>query len=268
MIKYLFNFILAAILIYSLVLIYIYFFQRNLLYHPKENNYLDKKINFDYKEIFIPVNENIKLKSWFIDKDLKKKKTLIFFHGNAGNLNNRIYKINELNSLDINILLVSWRGFSGNKGKPTENGLYEDARSTINWINEQGVNLKNIILYGESLGTGIATQMALDFNVAGLILESPYTSMVDTGKLYYPYLPVSFLLKDRYETSKKIDKINIPILIMHGKKDDLVPIEMSYSLFNNIKGKKYSYFPENDDHMMEYNNELIKNIEDFINKLK
>tara|TARA_B100001996_G_scaffold115285_1_gene87251 strand:- start:197 stop:529 length:333 start_codon:yes stop_codon:yes gene_type:complete len=110
--------------------------------------------------------------------------------------------------------------------------------------------------------------MTLDFNVAGLILESPYTSMVDAGKLYYPYLPVSFLLKDRYETSKKIVEINTPILIMHGKKDDLVPIEMSYSLFNNIKGKKYSYFPENDDHMMEYNNELIKNIEDFINNLK
>ena len=92
--------------------------------------------------------------------------------------------------------------------------------------------------------------------------------MVDTRKLYYPYLPVSFLLKDRYETLKKIDKINIPILIMHGKKDDLVPIEMSYSLFNKIKGKKYSYFPENDDHMMEYNNELVKNIENFISKLK
>ena len=110
--------------------------------------------------------------------------------------------------------------------------------------------------------------MAIDFNVAGLILESPYTSMIDAGKLYYPYLPVSFLLKDRYETSKKIDKINIPILIMHGKQDDLVPIEMSYSLFDKIKGKKYSYFPENDDHMMEYNDELIKNIENFINKLK
>ena len=260
--------ILTFLLIYFFILFTTYFFQRNLLYHPKENNYLDNQINFEYKEVFIPVNKNIKLKSWIIEKDFKKNKTLIFFHGNAGNLNNRIYKINELYNLDINILLVSWRGFSGNKGKPTEKGLYEDAKSTILWVKKQGVNLEDIILYGESLGTGVATQMAFDFNVAGLILESPYTSMIDAGKLYYPYLPVSFLLKDRYETSKKIDKINIPILIMHGKQDDLVPIEMSYSLFDKIKGKKYSYFPENDDHMMEYNNELIKNIENFINKLK
>ena len=108
MTKYLLNFILAILIIYSLVLIYIYIFQRNLLYHPKENNYLDNQIDFEYKEIFIPVNENIKLKSWIIEKDFKKNKTLIFFHGNAGNLNNRIYKINELYNFVINILLVSW----------------------------------------------------------------------------------------------------------------------------------------------------------------
>ena len=110
MTKYLLNFILAILIIYSLVLIYIYIFQRNLLYHPKENNYLDNQIDFEYKEIFIPVNENIKLKSWIIEKDFKKNKTLIFFHGNAGNLNNRIYKVNELYNLIlfIGIFLTQW----------------------------------------------------------------------------------------------------------------------------------------------------------------
>ncbi len=203
-----------------------------------------------------------------INKDLQKKKTLILFHGNAGNLNNRIYKINELNKLDINILLVSWRGFSGNRGKPTEKGLYEDGKAAIKWIKDQGVDQKNIILYGESLGTGVATQMSLDFDVSALILESPYTSMVDAARLYYPYLPVSLLLKDRYENSKKIDKINIPVMIMHGQKDNIVPVEMSYTLFKLIKGEKYSYFPENDDHMMEYNAELVENIKNFIYKLR
>ena len=208
------------------------------------------------------------MKSWLINKDLQKKKTLILFHGNAGNLNNRIYKINELNKLDINILLVSWRGFSGNRGKPTEKGLYEDGKAAIKWIKDQGVDQKNIILYGESLGTGVATQMSLDFDVSALILESPYTSMVDAARLYYPYLPVSLLLKDRYENSKKIDKINIPVMIMHGQKDNIVPVEMSYTLVKLIKGEKYSYFPENDDHMMEYNAELVENIKNFIYKLR
>ncbi len=265
--KFFLIFLTSIILIYLALLSFIYISQRNLLYHPNENNYLENQIRFDYKEIFIPVNKDIKLKSWIINKDLKKNKTLIFFHGNAGNLNNRIYKINELNKLDINILLVSWRGFSGNRGKPTEKGLYEDGRATINWIKQKGVDQKNIILYGESLGTGVATQMSLDFDVSGLILESPYTSMVDAAKLYYPYLPVGLLLKDRYENSKKIDKITIPVLIMHGQKDNIVPVEMSYTLLKLIKGEKYSYFPEKDDHMMEYNTELIENVKKFIYKL-
>ena len=92
--------------------------------------------------------------------------------------------------------------------------------------------------------------------------------MVDAARLYYPYLPVSLLLKDRYENSKKIDKINIPVMIMHGQKDNIVPVEMSYTLFKLIKGEKYSYFPENDDHMMEYNAELVENIKNFIYKLR
>ena len=263
MTKYLLNFILAILIIYSLVLIYIYIFQRNLLYHPKENNYLDNQINFEYKEVFIPVNKNIKLKSWIIEKDYKKNKTLIFFHGNAGNLNNRIYKINELYNLDINILLVSWRGFSGNKGKPTENGLYEDARSSIQWIEEQGVNPEDIILYGESLGTGVSIEVAQNKKFAGIILESPFTSMVDAGKFYYPYLPVSLLLKDRYETIKKLKNINIPILIMHGKKDRIVPFHMGKKVFEKANEPKFSYFPDNDDHMMDYNEDLLKSLSTF-----
>jgi len=97
----------------------------------------------------------------------------------------------------INFLLVSWRGFSGNKGTPTEKGLYEDARSAVNWLKSQGVKENNIIIYGESLGTGITTEIAQNKNFAGIILESPFTSMVDAGKNQYPYLPVRLLLKDK-----------------------------------------------------------------------
>ena len=267
MTKYLLNLILAILIIYSLVLIYIYIFQRNLLYHPKENNYLDNQIDFEYKEIFIPVNENIKLKSWIIEKDFKKNKTLIFFHGNAGNLNNRIYKINELYNLDINILLVSWRGFSGNKGKPTEKGLYEDARSTIRWIKDQGVNLEDIILYGESLGTGIATHIAQNKNFAGLILETPFTSMVQAARNFYPYIPVGLILKDKYKNDEKIKNINIPVLVMHGEVDQIVPFWMGKKMYKLANEPKYSYFSKYDDHMMEYNEKLLNKLKKFIYSL-
>ena len=265
--KYLYLALSSIILVYCVIILFVYFYQRNLLYNPSENNYLNDKINFNYKEIFIETDKKIKLKSWFIEKDLKNFKTILLFHGNAGNLFNRVYKLNELNKLDLNILIISWRGFSGNKGKPTEKNLYRDAEEAVKWLNLQGLDNKNIILYGESLGTGIAIELASKNNFGGIILESPFTSMVETAKIYYPYLPVNLLLKDRFNSKNKIKDIKTPILIMHGKKDNVVPQKMGLELFEKANEPKFNYFPENDNHMMEYNDQLLKNIKLFINKI-
>ena len=137
--KYLYLATSSIILAYLVIILFVYFYQRNLLYHPSENNYLNDKIGFTYKEIFIETDKNIKLKSWFIEKDLKNFKTILLFHGNAGNLFNRVYKLNELNKLDLNILIISWRGFSGNEGKPTEKNLYYDAEKAVKGLKNRGV---------------------------------------------------------------------------------------------------------------------------------
>ena len=264
--KYLYLTLSSLIIAYLVLIIFIYFYQRNLLYHPSENNYQNDKIQFKYDEIFINVDEEIQLKSWIIKKDFKKLKTLVIFHGNAGHLSNRIYKLNELHKLDINVLLISWRGFSGNKGSPTENNLYSDAKASINWLNEQGVNNGQIILYGESLGSGVAVELGKENNFNSIILESPFTSIENSAKIYYPYLPVRLLLKDRYDSISKIKMIKTPILIMHGKKDDVVPFSMGKELFEKANNPKQSYFTNEDDHMMEFNSSLLREIEDFIKK--
>ena len=265
--KYFYLAVSSVVLAYFIIILFVYFYQRNLLYHPSENNYLNDKITFNYEEIFIETDKKIKLKSWFIKKDLDKFKTILIFHGNAGNLFNRVYKLNELNKLDVNILLISWRGFSGNKGKPTEKNLYHDAEEAIKWLNNQGVISKNIILYGESLGTGVATELGTSNAFGGIILESPFTSIANAAKIYYPYLPVNIILKDRYDSIGKIKNITIPILIMHGKKDNIVPQKMGLELYEKANQPKFSYFPENDDHMMEYNDNLLNSIKLFINKI-
>ena len=264
--KYLLLTLSWLLVAYIVIVIFVYFYQRNLLYHPSENNYQDAKIEFDYEEIFIKVDDEIKLKSWIVKKDFKKFKTLVLFHGNAGHLSNRIYKINELNKLNINILLISWRGFSGNKGSPTEKNLYQDAEAAIKWLNEQKIDNKQIILYGESLGSGVAVEIAKKNNFNGIILESPFTSIENSAKIYYPYLPVRLLLKDRYDSISKIKKVNSPILIMHGKKDDIVPFSMGKKLFEEANSPKHSYFTLNDDHMMEFNSDLLNEIKNFIDK--
>jgi fermentation-respiration switch protein FrsA (DUF1100 family) len=265
--KYLYLAVSSVVLAYFIIILFVYFYQRNLLYHPSENNYLNDKITFNYEEIFIETDKKIKLKSWFIKKDLDKFKTILIFHGNAGNLFNRVYKLNELNKLDVNILLISWRGFSGNKGKPTEKNLYRDADEAVKWLNNRGAISKNIILYGESLGTGVATELGTSNAFGGIILESPFTSIANAAKIYYPYLPVSIILKDRYDSIGKIKNINTPIFIMHGKMDNIVPQQMGLELFEKANNPKYSYFPEDDDHMMNYNKQLLNEIKLFINKI-
>tara|TARA_B100001250_G_scaffold27270_1_gene22507 strand:+ start:318 stop:1118 length:801 start_codon:yes stop_codon:yes gene_type:complete len=264
--KYLYLIFSSIIIAYLVLLVFIYFYQRNLLYHPSENNYQNDKIQFSYDEIFIKVDEKIKLKSWMINKNLKKFKTLVFFHGNAGELSNRIYKLNELNKLDINILLISWRGFSGNQGFPTEENLYKDAKAVIKWLNSKEVESNKIILYGESLGTGVVVEIGKKNIFNSIILESPFTSMENAAKIYYPYLPVKLLLKDKYNSISKIQRITTPILIMHGKKDDIVPFSMGKELFEKANDPKLSYFTSDDDHMMEFNDQMLKSIKSFIEK--
>jgi uncharacterized protein len=258
---------LIILFLYFFVLVFLYFYQGNLLYHPNENNYSKDKITVDIKQVKITTSDNIELLGWYHKKNLKVFKTLIFFHGNAGSLENRIHKLNHFIDMNINFLIVAWRGFNGNSGKPSEQGLYEDGKSTINWLIKKGVNEKNIVLYGESLGTGVATHLAQNKNFAGVILETPFTSMIDAAKTFYPYIPVNFLLKDKFENYKKIKNISSPILVMHGEADQIVPFYMGKKIYESANKPKYSYFTKHDDHMMEYDESLVLALKSFFRNL-
>ena len=254
-------------LVYLTVVVSIYFYQRSLLYHPNENNYYGDNLTVNVENVKIQTSDNLILNGWFHKKDIKNFKTLVFFHGNAGTLDNRIYKLNHFKDIDINFLIIAWRGFSGNEGKPTEKNLYIDGQSAVNWIINKGVKEEDIILYGESLGTGIASEIAQHKNYAGVILETPFTSMIAAAKKFYPYLPVNLLLKDKYENDKKINNINIPIMVLHGKKDTIVPFSMGKKIFELAKEPKYSYFTEYDNHMMEYDEQLVTALKRFLTSL-
>ena len=253
--------------LYLVATLSLYFFQRNLLYYPSENNYSGDHLTVSIEKVKIKTQDNIELLSWYHEKNVKDYKTILFLHGNAGSLENRIHKINHFKDMNINFLLLAWRGFSGNNGYPTEKGIYEDARSAVRWLKNKGIVEENIIIYGESLGTGVATEIAQNKSFAGIILESPFTSMVDAAKTKYPYLPVKFLLKDKYESDKKIKNIKSPILIMHGKVDNIVPFYMGKKMYDLANQPKYSYFSKYDDHMMEYNEDLINHLKEFIKSL-
>ena len=264
--NYLTNILLIFVLGYFVFLFSTYFFQRNLLYHPKINNYDDHKLTSVVEKITIKTKDNIELLSWYYNNNINKK-TILFLHGNAGSLENRIEKLNHFANMKVNFLIVAWRGFSGNKGKPTESGLYEDARSAIEWLRSKGIIEKNIIIYGESLGTAVAIEVAQNKKFAGIILEAPFTSMIDAGKDKYPFLPVRWLLKDTYESDKKIKNINSPILIMHGKVDNIVPFSMGKKMYELANEPKNFYISEYANHMMNYDENLLIALKNFISSL-
>ena len=245
--------ILALVFFYILLLSVLFLFQRSLLYHPSVDNYFKDQVVTEPAEIEkvkITTNDKIDLIGWFYNQDLEKFKTILFFHGNAGSLENRTYKLNHFKNLNVNFLIIAWRGFNGNEGKPNEMGLYADARSAIKWLSAKGIKEQNIILYGESLGTGVAVEVAQNKDYAGVILESPFTSMVNMGKKHYPFFPVSLLLKDKFESYKKIKKVSVPVLVLHGKKDKIVPFAMGKKMYELANEPKFFYFQEYGDHMI------------------
>ena len=259
-----FNIFFVIFFIYFLITIFLFFYQRKLLYHPNINVRDSHVINHKMEKVLIPSEND--LVAWHY-KNNENYKTLVFFHGNAGSLSNRIYKLNEFSKLKLNYLIFAYRGFNGNKGKPTEEGLYEDAAKVINWLKSKNILENDIILYGESLGTAIAIHTGQFKNFSGIILEAPFTSMIDLGQKHYPIFPVKFLLKDKYESKNKLKNLKSSMLVMHGKKDKIVPFYMGKKIYEILPEPKFSYFNDQDDHNMEYNEELIKIIENFVESL-
>ena len=128
------KFIILVISVYLILLIFLYFYQGKLLYHPNVNSYTEvNNLIPKIEKVTITTSDNHHLLGWFHKKDFSKK-TILFLHGNAGSLENRIYKLNHFENFDLNFLIIAWRGFSGNSGKPNEKGLYDDAKSAVNWL--------------------------------------------------------------------------------------------------------------------------------------
>lgn len=154
---------------------------------------------------------------------------LLYFHGNGGALWNRKSRVRTLAENGRGLLIVSYRGYSGSTGAPTEEGLRRDAAAAYRWLSSW--EPRRIVLYGESLGTGVAVRLAGEAPVGGLILDAPYTSTVDIAKGLFWYIPVSLLMRDQFRSIDRIGDVTVPLLVMHGELDGVIPIAQSELLF-------------------------------------
>ncbi len=234
-----FQIVIRVAAFYLMLLIVLFGCQRSLLYHPAKEYHSPAAVGLEnVEEITLKTEDGLSLTSWY-GKSQTSDKTIIFFHGNAGGIANRsgIYK--KMLNAGYGLLALEYRGYSGNKGKPAEDGLYKDARAAVKYLlNEKSVTGENIILFGESLGTGVALQMATEFDTAMVVLMAPYSSIAETAQYHYPYIPAKYLVLDKFDSIAKLDKITEPIYIFHGNRDNVIPIEYGRRLYDAISSQK------------------------------
>lgn len=182
-----------------------------------------------FAEVTITTADGIALRSFYREADAGQP-TLVFFHGNSGTLTGSAMATRPLAEQGIGLLLAEYRGYAGHAGEPSEDGLYRDGDAAMAWLAEQGIPLRRTIVMGNSLGTGVASEMALRHQPAALILSAPFTSLPDTASANLPWLPVHWLMQDRFASKEKLPQLTMPILIQHGTADHLVPFEQGLAL--------------------------------------
>jgi fermentation-respiration switch protein FrsA (DUF1100 family) len=194
----------------------------------------------DVETVSFPTTDGLRLGAWFVRAaGSSPRATVLVFNGNAGNRAYRAPLAAALRQRGFHVLLVDYRGYGGNPGTPTEQGLAADGRAARAYLNSRSdVDAARIVYFGESLGTAVAVNLAVDHPPAGLVLRSPFTSMTDLGERHYPFLPVRWLLRDRFPALDQIRMVRVPVLVIAGERDRIVPIESSRRVYETAPGPK------------------------------
>ena len=234
-----------SIALYALVVGAAWLGQRHLMYVPDRTRVPPDAAGLEgAREVMLDAPDGVRLVAWRADA-VSDRPTILYLHGNAGNLAGRAGRFARYQDKGYGMLMMSYRGYSGSGGSPTEQLNVADAVRAYDQLRAEGVKAASIVVYGESLGSGVAIQLAVERPVAALVLDAPYTSIVDVALLTYPYLPVRPLLLDRYESDRHIKNVRAPVLILHGERDGVIPVNMGQALYELVPGrKKLVLFPQ------------------------
>lgn len=261
------QFILLILFFIGIYLAYLYVQQRSLIYYPNRTKIERTRWQAtDFQEVKLHTADNLILTAWY-KPAVKMAPTLIYFPGNSGNIGARVERARPYLALGWGVILVSYRGYGGNPGVPTETGLYQDAEAAFQYLKQQNISDSCMVLLGTSLGSGVAVELAQRHpKIGAVVLHAPYTNLVDLGSYHYPWLPVKWLLKDRYESLAKIKSIHSPLLILHGEKDNVIPIRYGRRLYEAANSPKEGVFYKDLGHDEFFHPEAILAAKNFVDK--
>lgn len=234
----------GLVAVYLLLILAGYMLQRRFIYYPNPERVAPAQAGISgVEERMLTMPDGVRVVAWYA-KAKPGNPTLLYFHGNGGSLAGRANRIRAYTAMGWGVYMMSYRGYSGSGGVPSEAANVADARIAYGALLMEGVPAESVILYGESLGSGVAARLATERKAAGLVLESPYTSIVEMARLQFPWLPAGLFMVDRYETDKVLPQVRMPLLILHGRLDGLIPFQMGEMLLASANApKELAAFP-------------------------
>ena len=247
--------------------------QRRLMYFPTDGVPAAREVGLTGVEpVTFETTDGIALSGWFLAASGSSPRvTVLVFNGNAGNRAHRGPLAAALHEQGLQVLLIDYRGYGGNSGTPTENGLALDSRAARAYLaGRPDVDTSRLVYFGESLGTAVAVDLAAEYPPAALVLRSPFTSMTDLGRHHYPFLPVRLLLRDRFAAIDQIQRVRAPLLVIAGGHDRIVPIDNSRRLYDTATAPKTLLVLPNadhNDHALLAGDEMIQAIVRFLQPL-
>ena len=223
------------------VLLLVWVFQRSLIYFPFNEVPPPDRLGLSGVDpVCLSTADGFTLGGWFFPQPAGASTwTVVVFNGNAGNRSHRVGVAEALRARGYQVLLLDYRGFGGNPGRPSETALIEDAQAAFAFLTARdGVGPGRLVYFGESLGSAVAVRLAALHPPAAMVLRSPFTSLVDVGRVHYPFLPVGWLLEDRFSSIDLVGEMTVPTLVVAGDRDRVVPAKQSRRLFERIAGSK------------------------------
>jgi fermentation-respiration switch protein FrsA (DUF1100 family) len=236
------KFLTLAICLYAGVTALIYFQQSSLIYYPdaagRGLTATPQQIGLAFENVELTTEDGVRLHGWFIPSD-SARGTVLFFHGNAGNISHRLDSIATFNRMGLNVFIFDYRGYGQSQGRATEAGTYRDAEAAWSYLVEtRGIDANNIIVFGRSLGASIAAWLASQYTPTALILESGFSSVPSMAQRMYPFLPVKWLSRFNYDTRQYVSTIASPLLVVHSKNDEIVPYAEGRLVFDAAPANK------------------------------
>ena len=263
--------VFSAVLIYGLVVASLYLFQRRILFVPGTTPLDREAVGVpDMNDADLITDDGLTLRSWY-RAAMPRRPTIVYFQGNAGTIGGRGFKARPLMDHGYGVLLVGHRGYGGNPGFPSESGLIDDGRAALKFLAAQGVRAKDIILYGESLGSGVAVALAAGMSdeepPGAIILEAPFTSIVEIAASRYRFVPVRFLIKDRFDSLARVDQIHSPMLILHGARDGVIDSQQGKTLYEAANEPKQFVLFDEGRHSDLYDHGALEAVVGFVDNL-